>query len=421
MAEYHIKGGRRLLGEVCTPGSKNAALPILAATVLGKRCVVHNCPDISDIRCTIEILALLGCDVSYKGRTAVVDARGISRHTLPQEHMAKMRSSILFAGGLLSRFGRFVAHQPGGCELGQRPIDLHLSAFEKMGAAVQNEDEMIFAEAKKLKGTKIFLPIPSVGATQNIMLAATLAKGTTTINNAAKEPEIIDLQNFLAAAGAKISGAGSSCIVIEGVSELNDVEYTVMPDRIVAGTYLAAAAMTGGAIRLKNVGRLFDIRPIVEKFIEAGAFVTPEDGAICLTAPQKLHNLGYLTTNPHPGFPTDMQPQIMAMAACARGHTTIEETLFESRDKHVPELVAMGAKISNHNSRFFHIQGVPQLHGATVRAADLRGGAALVLAGLAAHGKTIVKDAIYVERGYEAIHNDLQALGADIKYIERNE
>ncbi|MDR2182881.1 MAG: UDP-N-acetylglucosamine 1-carboxyvinyltransferase [Clostridiales bacterium] len=421
MAEYRIKGGRRLLGEAGAPGSKNAALPILAATVLGGRSVIHNCPDISDVRCTVEILTALGCDVSYDGHTVTVDARGISSHVLPKEHMEKMRSSIIFAGGLLSRFGQFTAHYPGGCKLGERPINLHLSAFKQLGATVeeseQKEGGIIVAKAEKLAGDKIYLNIPSVGATQNIMLAATLAQGTTVVQNAAKEPEVTDLQNFLVAAGAKISGAGSSIIVIEGVRELRDTEYTVMPDRIVAGTYLAAAAITGGAIRLKNIVH-HDMRPIVEKFIDMGSFVTLEEGAICLTAPQRLHGLGYLTTQPHPGFPTDMQPQFMAMLACAHDNTTIEETLFTSRDKHVPELIKMGAKIINRYSKFFHVNGVPQLNGATVKAMDLRGGAALVLAGLAAHGETIVQEARYIQRGYQAIDSDLQALGADIKYFD---
>ena len=416
MAEYRIIGGKRLLGEVCTPGSKNAALPILAATVLGKRSIIHNCPNISDIQCSIEILTELGCDVTYDGRTVIVDARGVSSHVLPKEQMEKMRSSIIFAGGLLSRFGRFISHYPGGCQLGLRPIDLHIQAFKKLGARVLEEDGLIIAKAEKLEGDRIFLHTPSVGATQNIMLAATLAQGTTIIENAAKEPEIIDLQNFLVAAGAKISGAGSSSIVIEGVRELGDAEYTVMPDRKVAGTYLAAAAITGGAIRLKNVVH-YDMRPIVEKFIDMGAFVTLEESSICLTAPHRLRGLDYLVTEPHPGFPTDMQPQIMAMMACAHGNTTIEETLFESRDKHVAELAKMGAKIINKYSKVFHIIGVPQLHGATVEAMDLRGGAALVLAGLAANGETIVKEAQYVERGYEAIQNDLKSLGANIEYI----
>jgi len=416
MAEYRIRGGRRLLGEVRTPGSKNAALPILAATVLGKRSVIHNCPNISDVMCSLEILDTLGCDVTYDGRTAVIDAHGISSHMLPKEHMEKMRSSIIFAGGLLSRHGRFTAYQPGGCELGKRPIDLHLESFKKLGAKVLEEDGIIIAKAEKLVGERIFLHMPSVGATQNIMLAAVLADGITAIENAAMEPEVRDLQNFLVAAGAKISGAGSSTIIIEGVRELHDVEYTVMPDCIVAGTYLAAAAITGGAIRLKNVVH-YDMRPIVEKFIDMGAFVTLEEGAICLTAPHRLHGLGYLTTQPHPGFPTDMQPQMMAMMACAHDNTTIEETLFESRDKHVTELAKMGAKIINRYSKIFHVRGVARLEGTEVEAKDLRGGAALVLAGLAAHGETIVKGGTYIERGYEAIQNDLQALGADIEYF----
>ncbi|MCL2573060.1 MAG: UDP-N-acetylglucosamine 1-carboxyvinyltransferase [Defluviitaleaceae bacterium] len=417
MAEYIITGGRRLLGEVATPGSKNAALPILAAAVIGRRSIIHNCPDISDIRCAIDILRHLGCKVFYDGNTVVIDARSIITHDLPRHQMEKMRSSIIFAGGLLARFRKFSAYQPGGCHLGARPIDLHLQGFKKLGATIDIDDEKIVAKANELAGGKIHLANPSVGATQNIMIAAALADGVTIIENAAKEPEIVDLQGFMIAMGAKVSGAGSSTITIEGVHELRDAEYTIMPDRIVAGTYLAAAAITGGAIRLKNTGAHYNMRPIVEKFIDLGTFVTLEDNAICLSAPHRLHGLGYITTSPHPGFPTDMQPQLMAMLAIAHGNTTIEETLFESRDKHVPELAKMGAKIASPDSRFFHIQGAPSLHGTTVEAMDLRGGAALVLAGLAAHGQTIVKNACYVERGYAAIQNDLQALGANITYI----
>ncbi|MCL2376833.1 MAG: UDP-N-acetylglucosamine 1-carboxyvinyltransferase [Defluviitaleaceae bacterium] len=416
MGEYHIIGGRRLCGEVVIGGSKNAALPILAAAALGRRSVIHNCPKISDVECTLEILEILGCDVSYDGRTVVVDARGMASHALPKEQMTKMRSSMLFTGALLSRFGQFSAHNPGGCELGKRPINLHLNAFRSLGAKVTEGEQEFFATADRLEGCKICLDFPSVGATQNIMLAATLTQGVTTIKNAAKEPEIIDLQNFLVAAGAKVTGAGTGTVVIEGVDELRDVEYSVMPDRIVAGTYLAAAAITRGSVRLKNVVH-GDIRPIFEKFSEMGAAVTLEEGAICLAAPDRLKGLGYLATNPHPAFPTDMQPQIMALLATARGNCTIDEAVFESRDKHVSELVKMGAQIENCNGSIFHIEGVAQLHGATVYAKDLRGGAALILAGLAAQGKTVVKDAVYVERGYEAMHNDLQALGADIKFI----
>jgi len=413
MGEFRIKGGRRLCGEVAVPGSKNAVLPILAATVLGKKSIIHNCPKISDRDNTIEILLRLGCDVAIDGRTIIVDAGGIKSHELPEEETAKMRSSIIFAGGLLGRFGKFTAYHPGGCKLGERPIDLHLEAFCDLGAILEDDRKMIVAKAKKLSGTKINLPLPSVGATQNAMLAATLADGITVIENAAKEPEIIYLQDYLISAGAKVMGAGSCTIVIEGVTQLHDAEYTISPDRIVAGTYLAAGAITGGTVRLKHVVHE-DIDPIVQKLADMGAVITRDGRAINLSAPNRLHSLDYLATGSHPGFPTDMQPQLTALLATARGASLVNETVFEARYKHIEGLVAMGAEIVNHENKIFQIEGVNHLHGNTVAATDLRCGAALVLAGLAAKGETIVKDAVHIERGYEAIHEDLQALGADI-------
>ncbi|MCL2396707.1 MAG: UDP-N-acetylglucosamine 1-carboxyvinyltransferase [Defluviitaleaceae bacterium] len=416
MGEYRITGGARLTGEVTIGGSKNAVLPILAATVLGKRSVIHNCPKISDTYCTIDILRGLGCDVGFDGHTIVVDARGIASHHLPEDLMDKMRSSIIFAGGLLGRFGLVVAHYPGGCSLGDRPIDLHLEAFRQLGALVEEEGQVIYARAKKLAGARVVMKKTSVGATQNAILAAVLAKGTTTIENAAREPEIVDLQRFLVAAGAKVTGAGTSTVIIEGVAELGDVEHTIMPDRIVAGTYLAAGAITGGHIRLNNVV-YEDIKPIADRLADAGVTVTLEEKAVALAAPQRLAAIDYMATGPHPGFPTDMQPQFTAMLATAHGNSIISEKVFDARDKHVAELAKMGADIRNVDRKRFHISGVQRLHGAVVEAHDLRCGAALILAGLGAYGETVVGNSIYVERGYEAIHQDLQALGADVKFV----
>ena len=416
MGEYRIIGGNKLMGHIKIGGSKNAVLPILAATVLGKKSIIHNCPKISDTYCTIDILKELGCDVVYEGHTITVDARGIKSCKLSRRHVEKMRSSIIFAGGLLGRFKRFSTHRPGGCKLGARPINMHIDAFRLMGAVINNGAN-IRGMASRLKGTVIPLPSPSVGATQNIMLAAVLAEGKTTIKNAAREPEIIDLQNFLVSAGANITGAGSYEIVIEGVKELHDTEYTIMPDRIVAGTYLASAAATGGHVRLDDIA-IEDILPITNILQRTGAEIYPSIRSVAIKAPKSLNNAGYIATGPHPGFPTDMQPQLTALLSSARGDSIIDETIFESRDEHIAELAKMGASIRNVDGRKFHIIGVERLHGATIFAKDLRGGAAMILAGLCAEGESIVKNSIYVERGYEAIHHDLQSLGANIKLLD---
>jgi len=414
MGEYRVMGGRRLSGETAIGGSKNAVLPILAAAVLGKKSVIHNCPKISDTYNTLEILSALGCDVLFDGNTIVVDACNINGCLLPENLVAKMRSSIIFAGGLLGRFGKVSANYPGGCLLGERPIDMHLDAFRCLGADI-SEEEDIRITANRLTGGKIKLKMPSVGATQNAMLAAVLAKGVTTIENAAKEPEIIDLQSFLNAAGADVGGAGGNIITINGVKKLDNVEFTIMPDRIITGTYLAAAAIAGGKVRLSNIVPEH-VRPITAKFTQAGLGVAWERNAVIIAANRRPMGID-IVAGPHPGFPTDMQPQLTALLATAKGESTVSDDIFECRDKHVAELCLMGADITNINSRNFHVKGVGKLHGATVKAHDLRGGAALVLAGLGAEGTTIVKDSVHVERGYESIHRDLQALGADVELI----
>jgi UDP-N-acetylglucosamine 1-carboxyvinyltransferase len=385
----------------------------LAATVLiGGRSIIHNCPDISDTHTTIEILKHLGCNVEYNGRTIIVDSADIKDTKLPEEHVGQMRSSIIFAGSLLSRFGRFETVMPGGCRLGARPIDLHLEAFRRMGVSFDNDTKVIRGLADKLKGGRVNLTFPSVGATQNVILAAVLADGNTIITGAAKEPEIVDLQGFLLKAGAKIAGAGTSTIVIEGVKKLNDVEYNIMPDRIVAGTYLAAAAITGGHIRLKNI-KHEDIAPITAALGDMGASLSAKGRSIVLRNNGRLRALPLLATGPHPAFPTDMQPQFTALLAVASGYSMVIENLFEARCAHIPELVKMGADIKM-DGRRFQVNGVQGLNGAKVAAKDLRSGAALILAGLAAAGETKVNGGDYIKRGYEAIDKDLQALGADI-------
>ena len=422
MGEYRITGGRRLSGEVAIGGAKNAALPILAAAVLGGRSIIHNCPRISDIFCTLEILTALGCAVSFIGNTVVVDTRGIEPRALPQELATKMRSSIIFAGGLLGRFGYAEMAQPGGCKLGKRQIDLHLSALRSLGAVVDVEEGIVHAKADRLVGADIMLAIPSVGATQNAMLAAVMATGTSVIHNAAREPEIVDLQNYLVKMGAKVAGAGGGKIVVDGLGisfgtkHLRDAEHSVMPDRIVAGTYMAAAAITGGNIRLNRIV-YDDIRPTADVLAAGGVEVTVQGDSVEVCAAQRFTAVKRVTTAPHPGFPTDMQPQISALLATAAGRSNVVENIFDSRDRHVAELAKMGANILNIGGRHFDILGVERLHGATVTAHDLRCGAALILAGLGADGKTIVTDSVHVERGYEGIDADLRALGADVNLI----
>jgi len=416
MASYVVNGGRRLLGQVGIGGCKNAVLPILAATVAtGRRSVIHNCPDISDTHVSIEILRHLGCDVVYDGAVMLVDASGTGERVLPEKYVQMMRSSVLFAGAVLGRFGRFETAFPGGCMLGARPIDLHLKAFELMGARFDGDENTISASAKKLEGRRISLDFPSVGATQNIILAAVNAHGRTLINNAAKEPEIADLQGFLRAAGARVHGAGSTTIVIEGGEKLHDVEYKIMPDRIVASTYLVAGAITRGHVRLNNVN-VGDIMPVMNSLTQAGATLYTEGPSVILRMDDRPCAIPKITTAPHPNFPTDVQPQFTALLATAKGDSVIEEKLFEARDAHIDELVKMGANIKNIKGNRFEISGVEELQAADVVAKDLRGGAALILAALAAKGQSSIDGADYVKRGYEAIDKDLQALGADIEF-----
>ena len=421
MGEYHILGGRRLSGQLNVYGAKNAVLPILAAVVLNNGVsVIHNCPEISDTFMAINILKAIGAKVEQGGTTITIDTSGIDSCIIPENYVREMRSSIIFLGSMLGRFGQVEISYPGGCELGQRPIDLHLKGMRALGAVITEDGGFIYAEAAKLKGTRIDLDFPSVGATENIMLAAVLAEGQTIISNAAREPEIVDLQNFLLAMGAKISGAGTSIIVIDGVSadNLHDVQYSIMPDRIVAGTYLSAAAITGGELLLTNIipG---DIHPITSKLIETGCEIKITDSEIYLRAPKRLKAIDRLRTHPHPGFPTDMQPQFMALLSRACGVSIIEETLFESRNKHVPELIRMGADIALLSDGMTSvINGTNELKGANVECKDLRGGAALIIAGLAARGTTVVKNSVFVQRGYVRIEEDLRKIGADIWYVE---
>ncbi|MCL2225006.1 MAG: UDP-N-acetylglucosamine 1-carboxyvinyltransferase [Defluviitaleaceae bacterium] len=420
MRQYRICGGKRISGELAIGGAKNAVLPILAAACLNKsETTIHNCPRISDAFDTIKILEGIGFGVEFLGNTLKIHPAKELSHEVPDECATKMRSSILFMGALLGQTGKVNLALPGGCNLGERAIDLHIKGLEAMGAKIHQEGNKLFCETEKqgLCGTKIKLDTASVGATENLLIAATKAKGETVIENAAREPEVVDLAQFLKKMGAKIRGAGTGTIAISGTGgEFNkEITHEIIPDRIVAGTYLVAAAMTGGYVRLTNV-RPFDLAPFTMYLSEMGCTLRASHDTVILHAPQRLRPAGRIVTKVHPGFPTDMQAQFAAALSIAEKRSEITETIFEGRSSHVQELRKMGANIHlTADKQTFVIDGVRRLHGATVAAHDLRCGAALILAALAADGETIVQNAEFVERGYESIENDLTALGADIR------
>ncbi|MBU5677297.1 UDP-N-acetylglucosamine 1-carboxyvinyltransferase [Alkaliphilus sp. MSJ-5] len=414
MSKLIIDGGNRIGGEVRVGGAKNSVLPILAATVLnGGINVVHDIPKLLDVDIMEKILTSLGCSVKRENGTIVVNSKELTNYEIPEELVREMRSSIIFLGAMLSRCGKVKISYPGGCEIGPRPIDLHLKSLREMGAKIEERHGFLTCEATKLRGSDIQLDFPSVGATENIMLAAIFAKGTTVIRNAAREPEIIDLENFLNAMGAKVSGAGTATIRIEGVEKLYDVEHNIIPDRIVAGTYLIATAITKGEIVLKNVIHEH-LQSTLYKLRESGCIVQIYNHSLKLIAPKEIKAVESIRTLPYPGYPTDMQAQMMSLMTLSDGITIVTENIFENRYKHANELVRMGANIKV-DGRIAIVKGVAKLSGATVVAQDLRGGAALIVAGLAAEGTTIVENIKHVERGYENIHEVLGTLGARIR------
>ncbi len=419
MGKYIIQGGNKLQGEIGIGGAKNSVLPIIAGSILNKKtCTIHNCPKISDTYLSIEILKHLGCKVIFEGNTLFIDSTNIRTTSIPEEFVTPMRSSIIFLGSLLGREHECTIGYPGGCELGKRPIDLHLLGLKALGANLTESEEGIHATLTSLVGNTVNLTFPSVGATENIMLAAVLASGETIINNPAKEPEIVDLQNFLNTMGAKITGAGTNKIIIRGVSTLHDLEYTVSCDRIVTGTYIFGTIMTKGEVFFTNVGER-EISTYKKEILRTGATIKFKDNGILVKSPEVIKNIPWVSTEPHPGFPTDMQSQLVAMLSIANGKSVVNENIFESRTKHIEELNKMGADINiSFDNRTFDITGVPELFGTTVEAKDLRGGASLVLAGLVANGVTIVNNSEYVQRGYENISIDLNLLGANIKYLD---
>lgn len=419
MKHFVVSGGEKLRGEVHIQGAKNSVLPILAATVLhGGVSVLEGCPHLSDVDTAVSILRELGAKVSWQGHTLTVDASSIDRCAVSEPLMRQMRSSVIFLGALLARFGEAELYYPGGCQLGPRPIDLHLRALGELGAEITVEGGSIKAKAKKLRGAELTLDIASVGATENAILAATAAEGVTVIRNAAREPEIVDLQRFLRSLGVKIRGAGSSNVTIEGLAMLHEGQHQVMPDRIVAATYLAAGAACGGEIRLIGAEEK-RLLTVLVPLRAAGCEISCDREGITLRRDRPLLAVPPIRTAIYPGFPTDAQAVLMAALLKSRGATVFVENIFENRYRHVDELTRMGADIRV-EGRVAVVYGVEKLQGADLRCTDLRGGAALAVAALSAEGESILHEIHHIERGYEDLGGDLRALGAAVRYIDRN-
>ena len=412
MDKMIVEGGRALKGEADIGGSKNATLPIMVAALLAKGpSVVRGTPRLRDVDTMVRVLETLGAKSSQQGSDLHIEPGGLDKFEAPYDLVRTMRASIYVMGPLLARLGKARVSMPGGCAIGQRPIDLHLKGFEALGAKIVLKHGYIEASAKKLKGARIIFDKPSVGATANVMMAAVLAQGRTSLHNPAQEPEIVDLGGFLKRMGARVKGEGTDCIEIEGVAALKGCEYEVIPDRIEAGTLLVAAAITGGAVSLRH-GRLGDLGIVAEKLREHGLELV-ETGRGLRASMARTRRPVHITTMPHPGFPTDMQAQWMALMALVPGTTVVTETIWENRFMHVSELDRMGADIKIQGNSAV-VSGVKQLSGAPVMASDLRASAALVLAALAAKGKTEIRRIYHLDRGYERLEDKLTALGARI-------
>ncbi|MGB9812812.1 MAG: UDP-N-acetylglucosamine 1-carboxyvinyltransferase [Thermovenabulum sp.] len=413
MSKFIIEGRRKLSGKVKVSSAKNAVLPVLAATLLTQgESVIEDVPKLEDVNVMKEVITALGAKCTQKEKKFIINSADINSFEAPYELVRKMRASFLVMGPLLARFGKAKISMPGGCAIGSRPIDLHLKGFSALGAKINLGHGYVEATADQLVGTTIYLDFPSVGATENIMMAAVLAQGQTVIENAAKEPEIVDLANFLNSMGAKIRGAGTDIIKIEGVKELKGISYTVIPDRIEAGTYLVAGAITGSEIIVENV-LSEHLKPVIAKLMECGCKIYEEEDKILIIGNERPNPVD-IKTMPYPGFPTDMQAQMMAYLTLCKGTSMVIETVFENRFMHVEELKRMGAKIKI-EGRSAVIEGVEKLTGAPVKATDLRAGAALIIAGLAADGVTEVLNSYHVDRGYENIIEKLSSLGARIE------
>ena len=415
MGNIIINGGKRLEGELTVQGSKNSSLPILAATVLVDGIsVIHNCPVLTDVDAAIRILVHLGCKVKREGTTLTVDSRNIVNYSIPEELMREMRSSIVFLGSILGRTGKAELSSPGGCEIGLRPIDLHLSSLKTLGAEIEEKHGLISCSLNKRKDAVISLSFPSVGATENIILASALGEGRTVIHNAAREPEILDLASFLNKTGCRIIVGKQGTVIIEGRRRTFFSEHRVISDRIVALTYMSAVGAAGGDVLLKNTdaSAFLTVLPVFE---ESGAELTIGKNSLRIKMNSRPRSVKSIRTMPFPGFPTDAQAPVMAMLSVSDGTSVVVENIFENRFKHVGELSRMGAKIKI-EGRVAVVEGVEKLYGAKVRCTDLRGGGALVVAGLSAKGTTVIGDVEHIERGYENISGNLRNLGADIVF-----
>ena len=420
MGTITVCGGRRLSGEVIIHGAKNSALPLLAATLLAHGVSeIHNCPHLSDVRASMAILRHLGCHTIQQGETVTVDASSPIKSDIPDDLMREMRSSIVFLGAIIARSGEATMSYPGGCELGPRPIDLHLAALRRLGVSIEEKHGRICCRADKgLRGAEITLAFPSVGATENVLLAACTAEGTTVLRHAAREPEIQDLCAYLNACGARIQSTADGVITIEGVPRLHGCTHRVMPDRIEVATYLAATAVTGGELMLHRciAEHASPVFPALEEGGCAIRSLASADGwqTLVVKAPARLHSLGTVRTMPYPGFPTDAAAPLLAAACVADGTSVFVESIFENRYKYVDELARMGAHVRV-DGRVAVVQGVPTLQGASVACTDLRGGAALIVAALAAVGQTTVGEIQHLDRGYADLTDCLRAVGADIR------
>lgn len=417
MSNLIINGGKKLCGEANVQGAKNSVLPLLAATyICDSPCALHNCPRLSDVGASIDILKYLGCRCSFEDDVLTVDSNGCYNSVIPEHLMREMRSSIIFLGAITAKCQKAQMSLPGGCELGPRPIDIHLSALHKMGAEIECVGgKIVCTMPEGIKAANIHLNFPSVGATENIILAGCKAKGTTTIYNAAREPEIVDLVRFLNACGADIRGEGSSTIVINGVDRLRGCEYRVMADRIVAATYLFSVAMCKGKVKLLNC--VTDhLMPFTDCLVKCGCDVTVEPNSVILKSNGALNAFDVITSSPYPGFPTDAGPSLVAAASLFKGTSVFVENIFDSRFRYVDELKRLGADIKTFG-RAAIITGVNRLDGAEVTSHDLRGGAALVSAAMAAHGLSAVRGTEFIDRGYQNIESMFSALGAEIKRV----
>ena len=418
MSRIIIEGGNSLSGKIDVQGAKNSVLPVLAGTVLCDGfCEIHNCPSLSDVSTSLHILEHLGCKCSKTDDVVTVDSSYADNFEIPEDLMREMRSSVVFLGAILGRFGKAVISNPGGCELGPRPIDLHLTALRQMGVEINEDHGFLYCNAANgLHGSEIDLSFPSVGATENIILAAARARGKTVIHNAAKEPEISDLADFLNSAGARIYGCGSDTVEIHGVEKLTSAVHSIIPDRIAAETYLCAVAVTGGKVTLEGVMPSHLI-PILSAFRQSGCDLDIHGRNLTLTAPKHLERVPTIRTLVHPGFPTDAGPTMIAMLSLARGTSVFVENIFENRFRYIDELNRLGTKIKV-EGRVAVIEGTNSLSGAKCSCTDLRGGAALVVAGLAAKGTTEIDNIYHIRRGYDDIEGHLERLGANIKLVD---